>query len=251
MAPCHPVVTPDFEACLAMYDRVAAIQGTNCDLLLAEIMSSVHEMRAAAWTMREAGCRAWIALSVDDGDGTRPRSGGALAEVLEEGPVAVLLSCSRPKAIGRGMSILAGAEVPIGACANGFPRAAELKVDGTVEGMGCARISSPTLTPPMRRVGFGAASRSWAAAARSTRPHRNPSWTAPRRRLRGQDPRARLRSFGMSTGAHRWPRRLAGPRAAPGGSGCSIKVWTPPSYRSKSPRLACVRRAPCFIVPLQ
>ena len=135
----HAGVTPDFEACLATYERIAAIQGPHCDLLLAETMSSAREARAAARAIRRAGHRAWISLSVDDTDGTRLRSGealgDALAAVMEEGPDAVLLNCSRPEAIGEGLGLLAGAGVPFGAYANGFAHAAELEVGGTVEGM--------------------------------------------------------------------------------------------------------------------
>ena len=136
----HPEVTPDFEACLAAYGRIAALQGPACDVLLAETMSSIREARAAARAMRAAGRRAWVSLSVDDADGTRLRSGEALgdavAAVLEERPDAVLLNCSRPEAIGEGLGVLARAGVPFGAYANGFTHAAELAVGGTVEGMG-------------------------------------------------------------------------------------------------------------------
>jgi S-methylmethionine-dependent homocysteine/selenocysteine methylase len=136
----HAEVTPSFEACLATYERIAAIQGPHCDLLLAETMSSVREARAAVRAMREAGRPAWVALSVDDADGTRLRSGealgDALAAVLGEGPDAVLLNCSRPEAITQGLGLLAGAGVPFGAYANGFTDAAELEVGSTVDGMG-------------------------------------------------------------------------------------------------------------------
>lgn len=136
----HAEVTPDFEACLATYERIAAVQGPHCDLLLVETMSSAREARAAARAMREAERPAWVSLSVDDADGTRLRSGealgDALAAVMGEGPDAVLLNCSRPEAIGEGLGLLAGAGVPFGAYANGFTNAAELEVGGTVDGMG-------------------------------------------------------------------------------------------------------------------
>ena len=136
----HAEVTPGFEACLATHERIAAIQGPHCDLLLAETMSSIREARAAVRAMREARRPAWVALSVDDADGTRLRSGealgDALAAVMGEGPDAVLLNCSRPEAITRGLGLLADAGMPFGAYANGFTHAAELEVGGTVEGMG-------------------------------------------------------------------------------------------------------------------
>ncbi len=134
----HADAVPGFDACLASYRRIAALQAP-CDLILAETMSCVHEARAAARACRDGGKRAWIAFTVDDADGTRLRSGEALeagvAAALEEGAEAILLNCSRPEAIGAGLPFLARAGVPFGAYANGFVRADELALGSTVAGM--------------------------------------------------------------------------------------------------------------------
>ena len=136
----HPESGPDFEAALATYARIVALQGEACELMLAETMSSVGEARAATRAIRAAGHRAWVAFSVDDADGTRLRSGEALAEGVDaavgEGAEALLLNCSRPEAIADGLGTLAGAGLPHGAYANGFTDAAELPIGGTVAGMG-------------------------------------------------------------------------------------------------------------------
>ena len=135
----HPEAGPDFERTLATYDRIVALQGA-CDLFLAETMSAVREARAATRAIRKAGRRAWIALSVDDRDGTRLRSGEPLAEgcqaAVEEGADALLLNCSRPEAIAKGLDTLRETGRPFGAYANGFTDAAELKIGTTVAGMG-------------------------------------------------------------------------------------------------------------------
>ena len=77
---------------------------------------------------------------MDDADGTKLRSGEALEAgveaAMEEGAEALLLNCSRPEAIGAGLGILGNAGLPCGAYANGFTNAAELKIGGTVDGMG-------------------------------------------------------------------------------------------------------------------
>jgi homocysteine S-methyltransferase len=65
-----------------------------------------------------------LSLSVDDEDGTRLRSGEALADVLplveEFAPEAVLINCSRPEAVSAGLPVIAGMGRPFGGYANGF-----------------------------------------------------------------------------------------------------------------------------------
>ena len=136
----HPEAAPDPAAMRAIYDRVVAIQAPHCAVMLAETMSSVREARAATEAIAAAGARPWIALSVDDADGTRLRSGEALEEGVAAaagaGAEALLLNCSRPEAISQGLGILAETRLPFGAYANGFTNAAELAIGGTVAGMG-------------------------------------------------------------------------------------------------------------------
>ena len=136
----HPEAGPDFEGTLETYRRIIALQRNACDLMLAETMSSVREAGAAARAIREAGLRGWIALSVDDRDGTRLRSGEPLGEgrdaAVAEGAEALLLNCSRPEAVATGLGVIADAGLPFGAYANGFTNAAELAIGGTVDGMG-------------------------------------------------------------------------------------------------------------------
>lgn len=136
----HPEAAPTFEACLASYNQIVALQAPSCEVMLIETMALIHEARAAVRACVGQGARAWVALTVDDDDGMRLRSGEALAAgveaVLEEGAEAVLLNCSRPEAISDGLAILRDAGVPFGAYANGFVNAAELDVGASVEGMG-------------------------------------------------------------------------------------------------------------------
>ncbi len=135
----HPEAGPGFEKTLATYERIVAMDGPACDLWLAETMSSVAEARAATRACVRAGRRVWVALSVDDADGTRLRSGETLAEgcaaASDEGAEALLLNCSRPEAIAEGLDGLRATGRPFGAYANGFTDAAELAVGGTVEAM--------------------------------------------------------------------------------------------------------------------
>ena len=79
----HPEAGPGFEASLATYGRIVALQREACGVMLAETMASVGEARAATRAIVAAGLPAWTALTVDDADGTRLRSGEALAAGVE------------------------------------------------------------------------------------------------------------------------------------------------------------------------
>ena len=66
----------------------------------------------------------WVSLSVDDGDGTKLRSGeplsGAISMLEEFQPATVLINCSVPEAVSQGLPVLAGRGFNLGAYANGF-----------------------------------------------------------------------------------------------------------------------------------
>lgn len=73
-----------------------------------------------------AGKPVWLAVTVDDDEGTRLRSGEAIEGVLdivaEHRPAALLVNCSTPEAVTKALPVLAKAGVPLGAYANGFTR---------------------------------------------------------------------------------------------------------------------------------
>ena len=89
-----------------------------------EIVASLDHARAGLMGASVTGKPIWLALTVDDGDGTKLRSGEPLADVAplitEFGPQAVLVNCSLPEAADQSMPILAGFGLPFGAYANGF-----------------------------------------------------------------------------------------------------------------------------------
>ena len=134
----HPEDQPDEATMRAAYDRVCAVQGPRVDVMLAETMGSVAETRAAARAMAATRRPFWVALTVDDTDGTKLRSGEAVQDgaqaAREAGATAILLNCSRPEAISAGLPLIAGA-TPIGAYANGFVHASELALGGTTDAM--------------------------------------------------------------------------------------------------------------------
>ncbi|MEM7671178.1 MAG: homocysteine S-methyltransferase family protein [Pseudomonadota bacterium] len=122
----QPDAAPQPEVAAAIYAEVAALQVPFVDVVLLETMSSVDQARGGLIGAAACGRPVWLALSVDDADGTKLRSGEDLARIApllaEFTPERVLLNCSRPEAVGQGMPILAALHPHVGGYANGFTR---------------------------------------------------------------------------------------------------------------------------------
>jgi homocysteine S-methyltransferase len=88
-----------------------------------------------------------VALSVDDQDGTRLRSGEPLADVLPHvgKAAALLINCSSPEAIKPALDILKTAGLPFGAYANGFEKITQefLGDKPTVDSLSARRDLTP------------------------------------------------------------------------------------------------------------
>lgn len=114
---------PVHEAARA-YAEVAALHSDYVDIHLLETLSSLDQLRGALLGMSEATKPVWAAISVDDHDGTRLRSGEPVADVLaafgQNTPDALLVNCSTPEAVTTALSCLSDSPVPLGAYANGF-----------------------------------------------------------------------------------------------------------------------------------
>lgn len=120
----RPDLAPPADVAAETYARLARLHAPLVDLHLLETMSSVDQARGALMGAGVTGLPVWLALSVDDDDGTRLRSGEPLAAVAalvqEFRPERVLLNCSTPEAISAGLPALAAFGPPFGAYANGF-----------------------------------------------------------------------------------------------------------------------------------
>jgi len=115
---------PPFAIAAQAFAEIAAIQNDYVELYLIETVTSLARARAALEGTLGHGKPVWLAISVDDDDGTRLRSGEPVARVpdlLDDYPFAALLvNCSIPEAVGTAVAQLKGAPVPVGAYANGF-----------------------------------------------------------------------------------------------------------------------------------
>jgi len=120
----QPDKAPPAAEAAAAYLQICKIQNEYVDILIAETMSSVDQARGALMAMSEFKKEKWVALSVDDSDGTKLRSGEAVTDalpLLKEFDVdAVLINCSLPEAVSDAIPLLASSGIAVGAYANGF-----------------------------------------------------------------------------------------------------------------------------------
>ncbi len=122
-------LAPPSQKAAELYAEIVEVDEPLVDMFILETMSGVDQARGGLMGTQCSDKPVWLALSVDDDDGTRLRSGEPLEDILpivqEFGPAAVLLNCSRPEAIGQGLPTLAKTGLPFGAYANGFTSIAE------------------------------------------------------------------------------------------------------------------------------
>lgn len=115
---------PPEDVSAELYAEICRIQADYVDVYLIETMASVEQARAALTGALGNGKPVWLALTVDDADGTRLRSGETLAAAMSElasmSPQAILLNCSIPEAISAGLAEVGTVGLPFGAYANGF-----------------------------------------------------------------------------------------------------------------------------------
>lgn len=118
----RPDLTPQHSAAVALYAEIATLHAPLVDLMICETITSLAQAEAVLDATLGRGVPVWLAFSVDDNDGTRLRSGEALSDVLAmAGDVSALLAnCSVPEAMPAALDILARANKPFGAYANGF-----------------------------------------------------------------------------------------------------------------------------------
>ncbi len=120
----QPDKCPPAKEAADAYRRVCDAQAKFVDMFICETMASVDQVRGALMASTEYDIPVWVAISVDDKDGTKLRSGEAVSDVLpllnEYSPAAVLVNCSAPEAVSKAVPILVGNGLPVGAYANGF-----------------------------------------------------------------------------------------------------------------------------------
>ncbi|WP_333712696.1 homocysteine S-methyltransferase family protein [Yoonia sp.] len=120
----RPDLMPPHDKAVATYAEVVALLAPHVDLFICETVASIAHARAALEAATASGKPVWVALTVDDTDGTRLRSGEAVADALPhlDGAAAVLANCSVPEAVSETIKVLATGTRPFGGYANGFTK---------------------------------------------------------------------------------------------------------------------------------
>jgi homocysteine S-methyltransferase len=122
----RPDLCPPPDQAAELYGEIIETIGPQVDVLLIETMCSVDQADGAMRAAKKSDRPIWLALSVDDFDGTKLRSGENLKEVRpmldRHQPDAILINCSRPEAVSKGVEIISKFGFKFGAYANGFAR---------------------------------------------------------------------------------------------------------------------------------
>lgn len=123
----RPDLMPSHEEAVAIYTEIANLLAPHVDLFICETIASVAHARAILQATAATGKPVWLAMTVDDADGTKLRSGEPLADVVAVAGAAsaLLANCSSPEAINAAIGVLATAGKPFGGYANGFTKISE------------------------------------------------------------------------------------------------------------------------------
>lgn len=120
----QPETCPAPEIAESLYREIISRLADRADIIVAETMSSLRQAEGALRAMQGSTKPNWVALTVDDFDGTELRSGESLRDMQSlvdlYQPDAVLINCSRPEAVATALEIIREFGKPFGAYANGF-----------------------------------------------------------------------------------------------------------------------------------
>ncbi len=142
----RPDLHPSHDVAVPLYAEVAGLLARQVDLIICETVVSVAHARAILEGAAAGGKPVWLAVSVDDEDGTLLRSGEPVAEVVAlEGYAALLANCSAPEAIPAALAVFAKGDKPFGGYANGFTQITKdfLKDKPTVDALEMRRDFTP------------------------------------------------------------------------------------------------------------
>ncbi|WP_101067566.1 homocysteine S-methyltransferase family protein [Roseovarius salinarum] len=125
----RPDICPPPDAAAPLYAELVGLMHDRVDLFLVETAASIDQAAGALGGTARAGRPVWLAVTVDDDNGHRLRSGEPVADlaplVARHAPDAVLVNCSRPEALDAAMPVIASFGKPFGGYANGFTRISE------------------------------------------------------------------------------------------------------------------------------
>ncbi len=119
----QPDKAPPAEVAAETYAMLARRHADYVDFHILETMSSVDQARGGLMGSSVTNLPVWLAVSVDDDDGSKLRSGEPVTDILplldEFAPAALLINCSAPEAVSQALAELK-TDTPLGGYANGF-----------------------------------------------------------------------------------------------------------------------------------
>lgn len=140
---------PDMIEATALYGEVAKILAPTVDVLLFETIASLDAARACLAAGRQTDRPVWLAFTVDDQDGSKLRSGEAVAEAAKIAAEAdaALINCSAPEAMPAALDAIATSGKPFGAYANAFKMITKAFIEGGTTAEDLA--ARPDMTPAL------------------------------------------------------------------------------------------------------
>ena len=145
----RPETHPPHDEAVPLYSEIARLLGPRSDVILCETVASLAHTRAILEGALAGGVPVWVAVTVDDEDGTVLRSGEPVAEAARiaagGGAAAVLANCSAPEVMGAALEGLGAVGLPFGAYGNGFTQITKdfLKDASTVDALSPRRDMGP------------------------------------------------------------------------------------------------------------
>ena len=115
-----PGTHPDHDVAVPLYAENARLLKDRVDFLICETIASVAHAKAALEGARTTGLPVWMAVTVDDEDGSILRSGEPVMDLAGLEADAWLANCSAPEVMGDALDALKTFGRPFGAYANGF-----------------------------------------------------------------------------------------------------------------------------------
>lgn len=120
----QPDKAPPAEEAADVYAQLALIHANYVDIHVLETMASVDQARGGLMGVSVSGKPVWLAVTVDEDDGSKLRSGEPVRELIplikEFEPEALLINCSPPEAVTTALVALTDVNCQLGAYANGF-----------------------------------------------------------------------------------------------------------------------------------
>lgn len=127
----------DYQTSYDLYKEITDLQAPHVDVMFIETIGIIEEARAAMDAAKTSGKAVYMGFTINDDMSNTLRSGEALedavAAAVDAGVDGVMINCSIPEAVTKGMPVLAQSGLRFGGYANGFTSIAKLTPGANVD----------------------------------------------------------------------------------------------------------------------